>query len=71
TYALRDPRAAEIATAVERAGGEAEALVGGLLRLPGLTPPALFDGAFEARTAEILRVMLADGMAAAIAGEAA
>ena len=71
TYGLRDPREAEIAAVVERAGRDAEALTGGLLRLPGLTPPMLMDGAFETRTAEILRVMLDRGMAAAIVKEAA
>ncbi|GAD57718.1 hypothetical protein [Limimaricola cinnabarinus] len=70
SHALRDPREAEIAAVVEAAGGDAQALIAGLLRLPGLTPEALLGGAFEAQAARILRDMLARGMVAAIAGEA-
>jgi len=70
-YALRDPREAEIAAVVEAAGDDARALIAGLLRLPGLTPAELLDGAFEAQAAENLSNMLAQGMAAAIASEVA
>ncbi|MCZ4262071.1 mannitol dehydrogenase family protein [Limimaricola sp. G21655-S1] len=70
-HALRDPREAEIAAVVEAAGDDARALTAGLLRLPGLTPAELLDGAFEAQTAENLSNMLAQGMAAAIAREVA
>lgn len=68
-YALRDPREAEIAAVVEAAGDDARVLIAGLLRLPGLTPAELLDGAFETQSAEILHVMLDQGMAAAFAEE--
>jgi fructuronate reductase len=69
SYALRDPREAEIAAVVEAAGDDARALLAGLLRLPGLTPAELLGGAFEAQAAEILSDILEQGMAAALAGE--
>jgi len=69
-HALRDPREDEITAAAVGAGQDAQALAAALLRLPGLTPPELLGGAFETQVADILRGMLNDGMAAAIAREA-
>lgn len=71
SYALRDPREAEIAAVVEAAGEDATTLIAGLLRLPGLAPAELLDGDFEAQAAQILHDMLEHGMATVIAREAA
>jgi len=71
TYALRDPRETEIAALVERAGRDATAVAGALLSLPGLFPEALIRSpAWRPAIENRLRVMVAEGMAAAIAAEA-
>ena len=72
TYLLRDPRQVEIAERVGEANGDAAALVERLLALPGLFPERLAVSAEwrEAVTARLAR-MLAEGMRAAIAAEAA
>ncbi len=72
TYALRDPREAEIAALVGGAGGDSGSIVDRLLGLPGLFPDELAT-APEWNTAVKTRLeaMLADGMRAAIEREAA
>lgn len=71
TYALRDPREAEIAALLQGSGRDAASIVDRLLGLPGLFPDDL-SGSPEWRFAvtQRLQAMLADGMRAAIAREA-
>jgi fructuronate reductase len=72
TYALRDPREAEIAALVAGAGGDASSIVDRLLALPGLFPDELSSAPqWRAAVKGRLETMLADGMRAAIAREAA
>ena len=71
-YDLRDPRGDRIAEITGAAGGDAHRIVRGLLSLPGVFPERLAgaDG-FTRTAAGILASILKDGMAAAIAAEAA
>lgn len=72
TYALRDPREAEIRAALTGSGRDAGAVVEGLLALPGLFPGALGSSpVWRQALVERLKAMLADGMRSAIAREAA
>ena len=66
-YALRDPREAELSAAAQ---GDAAQVVKAMAALPGLFPDPL-KGDFLTLVEERLHVMLTDGMAAAIAAEAA
>ncbi|MCA0962390.1 mannitol dehydrogenase family protein [Salipiger bermudensis] len=66
-YALRDPREAELTAAAQ---GDAAQVVQAMAALPGLFPDPL-KGDFLTIIEERLHVMLTDGMAAAIAAEAA
>ena len=70
TYALRDPREAEIATLLGEAGNDSASIVDRLLGLPGLFPDDL-STAPEWRKAVQLRLetMLAEGMRKAIERE--
>jgi fructuronate reductase len=72
TYALRDPREAEIAALVGGAKGDAGSIVDRLLGLPGLFPDEIATApAWRAAVRTRLETMLADGMRAAIEREAA
>jgi fructuronate reductase len=72
TFALRDPREAEIRAVVEGAGRNALALATALLALPGLFPARLVETpGFAGAVSRRLETMLAQGMPAAIAAEAA
>jgi fructuronate reductase len=73
SYALRDPREAEIGATVKAAGsGPAAALAGMLLRLPGLFPERLRQSEpFRAGVERRLGAMLQNGMKAALEAEAA
>lgn len=71
TFALRDPREAEIRVAVESAGGEARTLANALFALPGLFPARLVEAqGFADAVSRKLGTMLGQGMRAAIAAEA-
>ena len=70
-YALRDPREKEIASVLEKAGGDAEAVASTLLALPGLFPATLsghqpWTDAIKGK----LSLMLQKGMKVAIDKEA-
>ena len=72
TYALRDPREAEIAALLADAGRDAGSIVDRLLGLPGLFPAELSEAPeWRAGVQRRLEAMLADGMRAAIEREAA
>ena len=72
TFALRDPREAEIRALVDGAGRTASALATALLALPGLFPARLVETpGFAGAVSRRLETMLAQGMPAAIAAEAA
>ncbi|BCH22846.1 mannitol dehydrogenase family protein [Mesorhizobium sp. L-8-3] len=72
SYVLRDPREAEIRSALAGCGRDPSAVVEGLLALPGLFPGALATStAWREAVAVRLKTMLADGMRSAIAREAA
>ncbi len=71
TFALRDPREAEIAALLDGAGRDAGAIVDRLLALPGLFPEDLSGApAWRKAVKAGLETMLADGMRAAIDREA-
>jgi len=71
TYALRDPREAEIRQAVGASGGTAAAISGALHSLPGLFPEDLTARpAWTAEVADALDAMLAQGVAGAVTAEA-
>jgi len=70
-YALRDPREAEIAKLIDRAG-DTGSIVDRLLALPGLFPDELSGSeAWRSAVRSRLEAMLAKGMRAAIEQEAA
>ena len=72
TFALRDPREAEIRAAAEGAGGNGQALATALLALPGLFPARLVETeGFTGMVSRKLETMLGQGVCAAIAAEAA
>ncbi|MGO4831280.1 mannitol dehydrogenase family protein [Rhizobiaceae sp. 2RAB30] len=71
-YMLRDPREAEIRTALAGSGRDARDIVKSLLALPGLFPDVLAtSAAWREAVTERLTTMLADGMRVAITREAA
>jgi fructuronate reductase len=71
-YALRDPREKEIASALEKADKDGEAVANSLLALPGLFPASLSgDAVWADAVKRRLSVMLERGMRAAIDEEAA
>jgi len=71
TYALRDPREAEIEALLAGAGRDAGSIVDRLLSLPGLFPEQLASAPEWSRAVKArLETMLADGMRAAIDAEA-
>lgn len=71
SYALRDPREAEIAAVVERPGDEPALLADGLLNLPGLFPQGLrLSQPWRDKVSSKLACMLEQGMRAAIEREA-
>lgn len=71
TYALRDPREAEIAARLAGAGRGADAVADALMSLPGLFPAALTGSAEWNRAVRSrLEAILASGMRAAIDAEA-
>ncbi|WP_225027262.1 mannitol dehydrogenase family protein [Xinfangfangia pollutisoli] len=70
-YALRDPREAEIRTALAGLPRDAAAIGAALMDLPGFLPPALRDAADWRRSVtEALGLILAQGMAHAVGHEA-
>ncbi|QDZ01441.1 mannitol dehydrogenase family protein [Nitratireductor mangrovi] len=70
SYALRDPREAEIAAVVERSGDEPALLADGLLNLPGLFPQGLrLSQPWRDKVSSKLACMLEQGMRAAIERE--
>jgi fructuronate reductase len=72
TYALRDPREAEIAALLGDARNDSGSIVDRLLGLPGLFPDELATApAWRQAVKTRLQTMLADGMRAAIDREAA
>lgn len=69
-YALRDPREAEIAQAIQGNERDAQALCASLMALPGLFPGALrHSAAWGATVSGYLGIMLARGMRAALSGQ--
>lgn len=71
TFALRDPREAEIRTAVESTAGDPGALADALFALPGLFPARLVEArGFAGAVSRKLEAMLGQGMRAAIVAEA-
>jgi fructuronate reductase len=69
-YALRDPREKEIASVLERTGGNAEAVANALLMLPGLFPAVLTSSRpWTDAVKRRLSAMLERGMRAAIEEE--
>jgi fructuronate reductase len=71
-YALRDPREAEIAGAVAKAGDHAPAIAGALMDLPVFVPQALAASpVWRDTVTEILGDILEHGMRPAIEAEAA
>jgi fructuronate reductase len=71
-YALRDPREAEIAGAVAKAGNHAPAIAGALMDLPVFVPQALAASpVWRDTVTEILGDILERGMRPAIEAEAA
>lgn len=70
-YELRDPREAEIAERLRKAGRDAGSIVDQLLELPGLFEPALASSPeFQSAVNSRLEVMLSRSMRQAIAAEA-
>ncbi|MBX3574599.1 MAG: mannitol dehydrogenase family protein [Mesorhizobium sp.] len=70
TYALRDPREAEIATLLGEAGNDSASIVDRLLGLPGLFPDDLATAPEWRRAVQSrLETMLAEGMRKAIERE--
>jgi fructuronate reductase len=71
TYALRDPREAEITALLNGAGRDAGSIVDRLMSLPGMFPDELGAAPqWRAAVQSKLEAMLADGMRAAIDREA-
>ncbi|MDZ5700004.1 mannitol dehydrogenase family protein [Chelativorans sp. M5D2P16] len=71
TYRLRDPREAEIASALARAGGDSQAIAAALTGLPGLFPDELAaSGAWTRLVGGILSSMLEKGVSQAVQEEA-
>ena len=71
TYALRDPREAEIATLLGEAGNDSASIVDRLLGLPGLFPDDLATAPEWRKAVQSrLETMLAEGMRKAIEREA-
>ena len=71
-YALRDPREAEIAATLAKAGNKAGDIAASLSSLPGLVPPALAaNPVWRDAVADSLGEMLERGMRRAIETEAA
>lgn len=71
TYALRDPREAQIRRALEGTG-DAAAISAALIALPGFVPERLAaHPVWRAEVEDALGVMLSGGMAAAVRAEAA
>ena len=71
TYALRDPREAEIASLLGEAGNDSASIVDRLLALPGLFPDDLATAPEWRRAVQTrLETMLAEGMRKAIEREA-
>lgn len=69
-YALRDPREAEIRSAVDAAGGHPDAVVGNLLALPGVFPGRLLESDFKNLVLDCLQQAIRVGVSAAVKAEA-
>lgn len=70
TYALRDPREAEVTRALASADGSAEAIAAALSELPGFVPDALrHNPAWFRLVVRALEKFLADGPRAAVKAE--
>jgi fructuronate reductase len=71
TYALRDPREAAIAAALDGAGRDPAAIVAALQALPGVFPDRLRESpAWTDEVTAILADMLGMGVDGAVAAEA-
>lgn len=71
SYDLQDPRATEIASAIERAGKNSQHLFAAFHSMPGFVPKALAENKnWRAEIIDVLNVALNDGCAAAVQREA-